>query len=176
MAVKAWHMFHDPRCVGGVWRRSFVGAFKWDSEHPLPHEGRCCDDPCGLPGFLRKECKNLRLHFTFMLFFNFLNFTQNGQWTHFSSPRSHECTTEASGSLTVLPCGSKLGRSAYGCVIGTLCIVRASELDEVTASIAHHHPELQATNPSDLDSRSAQVIAIHSFSPKSLLLYDEVLH
>lgn len=25
----------------------------------------------------------------------------------------------------VLPCGNKLGRSAYGCVIGTLCVVRA---------------------------------------------------
>lgn len=111
-------------------------------------------------------------------FFNFLNFTQNGQGTHFSSWRSHKHHRSCWKRLceTVLPGGNKLGRSAYGCVIGTPCIVHASELDRVTASIAHHHPQLQATNSSDTDSRSSQVIALHSFSPKSPLLYDEVLH
>lgn len=80
----------------------------------------------------------------------------------------------------VLPCGSKLGRSASGCVVGILHVLCASKLDEVTAFIAHHCPQLRVNNPSDPGSRFAHILALHSLSPKCssniIILYDEALH
>lgn len=65
-----------------VCMRSLVDPFKQGSEHLLPCEGTSCDDPFGLPWFLRKESPWFSPS---CYFFNFLNFTWNGQWIHFSS-------------------------------------------------------------------------------------------
>lgn len=88
----------------------------------------------------------------------------------FQQPQSHECTTEAAGNdfLIALPRGS-VSEAHYA-----LCMhLRRTTL---LLPLLTPAPASTTTNPSDLDSRCARVIAPCSFNPKSLLLDSEVLH
>lgn len=131
--MKAWDIY-DPQYVGAVWRRSFVDSFKWDSECLFPCEGTCYDDPCVLPGFL-----NLRLQFPFpSSLLKLPESTQNEQWTHFSSPRSHGCSTAATGGSFVRQCCPVVEHWAGQCTAGhgAQCAfgVRLSGMDSLLPS------------------------------------------
>lgn len=84
------------------------------------------------------------------------------QWT--AAAHAYECTTEpARSGFTRQCCFVAVNWASLHRVVSQVHyrhsgIVHASELDKVTASIAHHHPQVQVTNTSDLESRSAHSV------------------